>query len=241
MHVTDPPSHPPSTAPTAVMPPPALAAPAPTPAEPAQPYEHCDECGSPVDADQRYCVVCGAHRRHVNDPAARYLGQASSRGRGTHTSASSVVARRPAARSRSLGAALVLALIPVAAAIGVAVGRSSNNDDSRLIQALARHQAATVTTTAASSPTAAAAATRATTTSRPAAHTKHHKSATATKHRAAKANSTTQFGTVTQITGSKPTKAQEQQGAQAAQKVGKSTGKTYVNQQNSLPGTVVVP
>ena len=46
---------------------------------------------------------------------------------------------------------------------------------------------------------------------------------------------------MTQIAGSKPTKAQEQQGAQDTQKVQKSTGKTYVNQQNNLPGTVVVP
>ena len=163
MTVSDP-SRSPSSAPTVVGPPkpvtaPAAAVPA-SPADPAPPYEQCDECGSPVDAGQRYCVVCGAHRRHVDDPAARYLGQASARTRGSRSSAGAAAARRPAGRGRSLGAALMLAVIPVAAAVGVAVGRSSNNDDAKLIQALARHQAAAVVTTssAASSPTSAAAA-----------------------------------------------------------------------------------
>ena len=52
---------------------------------------------------------------------------------------------------------------------------------------------------------------------------------------------TTQNGSVTQIAGSKPTQAQEQQGAQATQQVQKSTGKSYVNGQSGLPATVVVP
>jgi hypothetical protein len=246
MTVSDP-SRSPSSAPTVVGPPtpvtaPAAAVPA-SPADPAPPYEQCDECGSPVDAAQRYCVVCGAHRRHVDDPAARYLGQASARTRGSRSSAGTAGARRPVGRGRSLGAALMLAVIPVAAAVGVAVGRSSNNDDAKLIQALARHQAAAVVTTssAASSPTSAAAAARSTgRTSASAAH-KHRKGATSSTHKAAKADASTQYGTVTQIAGSKPTKAQEQQGAQATQKVQRSTGKSYVNQQNNLPGTVVVP
>jgi hypothetical protein len=240
MHLSDP-----SDAPTAIFgpapaPPPTLAP--QTPATPAQPYGNCDECGSPVDADQRYCVVCGAHRRHVHDPAARYLGLATARARTTRTSTSTTATRRAPARGRSLGAALVLAIIPVAAAVGVAVGRSSNNDDARLIQALSHRQAATVTTApTASSAAATTAAAAAGSTHRSAAKAAHHKSAKTVKHKASSANSTTKFGTVTQITGSKPTKAQEQQGAQDTQKVQRSTGKTYVNQQNNLPGTVVVP
>src|SRR5450432_4097497 len=57
----------------------------------AQPVLACDECGAPVDADQRYCVVCGAHRRNVNDPATRYLSQASATSR---RSKAGVAARR---------------------------------------------------------------------------------------------------------------------------------------------------
>ncbi len=43
------------------------------------------------------------------------------------------------------------------------------------------------------------------------------------------------------IVGFKPTKSQKQQGATVTQKVQKSTGKNFVNGQNSLPGEVVVP
>ena len=243
MPVSDP-SSPPS-APTVVGPPTTVVAPASavaaSPADPALPYEQCDECGSPVDTAQRYCVMCGAHRRHVDDPAARYLGQASARTRGARSSAGAA-ARRPAGRGRSLGAALMLAVIPVAAAVGVAVGRSSGNNDAELIRALARHQAAVVTTSAAaSSPTGTAAGVRSTGRTPANGAGKRRKASTASTRKAAKANASTQYGTVTQIAGSKPTKVQEQQGAQDTQKVQRSTGKTYVNQQNNLPGTVVVP
>src|ERR1700677_4722904 len=55
----------------------------------AETYQQCDECAAPVDKAQRYCVACGAHRRHVDDPATRYLSQATARsrtGRGAATS-----------------------------------------------------------------------------------------------------------------------------------------------------------
>jgi hypothetical protein len=229
------------TAPIALGHVPAVAGPDAGP--PPPPHQQCDECGAPVDTDQRYCVTCGAHRRHVNDPAARYLSARSQVTRGAAAGAPHRPSRA-GGRSHGLGIALILALIPVIAAVGVAVGRSSNNNDAKLIQALSRHQAAAVTGTGTA---AAATATSATTaTARPQARARgaHHGKARA-KHGSAKksaaASSTTQFGSVSQITGTKPTKAQEQQGAQDTQKVQKSTGKTYVNGQSSLPGTVVVP
>ena len=58
---------------------------------------------------------------------------------------------------------------------------------------------------------------------------------------AGKVISRTQNGTAQQITGFKPTKSQEQQGASATQQVQKSTGKRYVTGQNNLPSQVVVP
>src|ERR1700677_4409744 len=92
----------------------------------------CDECGAPVDAEQRYCVVCGAHRRNVNDPATRYLSQASAKSR--RSKGGAATRRSPQfGGSRGVVLALVIALIPAAAAAGVIAGRSSNNDDSSLI------------------------------------------------------------------------------------------------------------
>jgi hypothetical protein len=206
-------------------------------------YEQCDECGAPVDKEQRYCVSCGAHRRHVDDPAARYLSQATARSRSSRAAAVAQRTPRSGGRARGLGTALILALIPVVAAVGVIAGRSSNNSDAQLIQALAKHQAPTVTTTVASSTAGSAGTTTST-----ARHTtaKSAKSGRSKKHAAttrntAKASSTTQFGSVSQIAGSKPTAAQKQQGAQDTQKVQKSKGQSYVDGQSSLPGTVVVP
>jgi hypothetical protein len=210
----------------------------------AETYHQCDECGAPVDKDQRYCVTCGAHRRHVNDPAAPHLSQATARSRTGRAAAAGNRTPRSGGRSRGLGTALVLALIPVVAAVGVMVGRSSNNNDARLIQQLAKRQAAVVTspaagaTTTASTATAAAAAGR---TRRHANASKRSGTSTSATKNAGKVISTTQYGSVTQIAGSKPTQAQEQQGAAATKQVQKSTGKNYVNGQSNLPGTVVVP
>jgi hypothetical protein len=213
--------------------------------QPTTTYEQCDECAAPVDVDQRYCVSCGAHRRNVNDPAARYLSHATARSRTSRAVATGARSRRSRGGMRGLGVALLLAFIPAVAAVGVLVGRSSNNQDAKLIQALTRNEAArsaagssatsTVTSPSAASSTAQSTATHG-------AKSKKRSSAKAASAESDKsANSTTKFGSVSQIAGAKPTKAQEQQGAQDAQNVQKSTGKNYVNGQSSLPGTVVVP
>jgi hypothetical protein len=101
----------------------------------------CDECSAPVEEEQRYCVVCGAHRRHVEDPASRYLSELTARSR---TKRAATVARpsRPPARGLGLGLAVALALVPAAAAVGVVAERSSNNGNAKLIQALVRERAA---------------------------------------------------------------------------------------------------
>jgi hypothetical protein len=233
-------------APTMAEAPAPAAAGEPGAAPAAETYQPCDECGAPVDKDQRYCVACGAHRRHVNDPAARYLTQATARSRTGRAAAAGNRTPRSNGRSRGLGTALALALIPVVAAVGVMVGRSSNNNDAKLIQQLTERQAAVVTSPAPGVATTASTATTPTTTAtgRTRRHAKTAKrsgaSTSATKN-AGKVLSTTQNGSVTQIAGSKPTQAQEQQGAQVTQQVQKSTGKNYVNGQSNLPGTVVVP
>jgi hypothetical protein len=205
--------------------------------------QRCDECGAPVDKDQRYCVACGAHRRHVNDPAARYLTQATARSRSRKTSAAARKAPGGSARFRGLGLALAIALVPVAAAAGVIAGRSSNNNDAQLVHALAQHQSAVGSTTTVPAATSSDSVTPA----KAAAHAKskrHHKSASSkspsTKN-AGKVLSKTQNGSAQQITGFKPTKTQVQQGQSETQKVQKSTGKSYVTGQNNLPSQVVVP
>ena len=112
----------------------------PTPATRAQSppaYEQCEQCGTPVEPAQRYCVACGNKRRHVSDPAAQYLAKAkaASRTRSAPTARARATTRR-GGRSLGLGTAIVLAVIPLAVGLGVVIGRSSNNGDDKLIAAL---------------------------------------------------------------------------------------------------------
>ena len=197
---------------------------------PAEAHIQCDHCGAGVDDQQRYCIACGAHLKHSYDPAARYLSQVGAKARTSRVSSS---AQRPAGRSVGVVLALVLALIPVAAAIGVLAGRSSGNQDSQLIQALARRQAEVTTAGTASQPGHAAV--------RRARRQRATSSHQTRSKRPSKAVSTTPNGSVGQISGFKATKTQERQGAAATQQVQKSTGKGYVNTQNNLPSQVVVP
>ena len=108
----------------------------PAAAEPATAYEKCEQCGAPVDANQRYCVVCGTHRRHVYDPAARFLADATSRSRSASRAGRGAGAGSPKRRSPGLGLALALALIPLAVAARRARRRRGNDSTSKLLAAL---------------------------------------------------------------------------------------------------------
>jgi hypothetical protein len=119
----------------------------PIAASPAQSaYHRCDQCSSPVDEAQRYCVACGARNKRAEDPVGRYLAVATSRSRAARAS-------RPVGRSTrrapGLGTALVIAVIPVALALGVIVGRANSGGDAKLIDALRAQKTTVVTTVAA--------------------------------------------------------------------------------------------
>lgn len=106
-----------------------------------------------MEATQRYCVVCGTRRRHVADPAARFMSAATAQAR---TQARLERASAGTRRTRSLpglGTALVIALIPLGIGLGVLLGRSSNNQDGKLLAAIAgrRQQVVTVSGTAGAS------------------------------------------------------------------------------------------
>ena len=60
-------------------------------------YAPCQECGAPLDRDQRYCISCGARRGDAANPTSRYFAAAAGSPR-----ASPERAARPAAR-RSWG------------------------------------------------------------------------------------------------------------------------------------------
>jgi len=108
-------------------------------------YAPCQECGAPLDRDQRYCISCGARRGDAANPTSRYFAAASRQRRALAT-------RKPGTRSATSRAAVVgfFVLLPVAVAAGVLVGRSGmNNDNGAVQQALEalRNQPATAVTT----------------------------------------------------------------------------------------------
>lgn len=209
-------------------------------------YAQCDECGAAVDHDQRYCVNCGAHRRHVNDPAARYLSRTTARSRTAPGPVPDPARQGPGATRRlpSLALAALLAVIPAGVAVGVVVGRSSNNGDAQLIRELSRSQAqlaaasrASVagSTTAASTPIATTTQTSAAGHKRAAKHTSSTKRGAA-KHARSTANPNAKKAP--KNLNSKPTASQQQQGATIVNKLQHTNGTSYLNQ---LPSQVVVP
>jgi len=119
--------------------------------------EQCNQCGAPAENGQRYCVVCGAKRRHVDDPAASYLATRTSRSR---AAVSRRAARPPGSRGSSLALALVIAVIPLAVGLGVLVGRASMGGDGRLIAALRAEKPEIINTGGGSGSTTAASRTQ---------------------------------------------------------------------------------
>ena len=115
-------------------------------------YEPCEECGAPLDPQQRYCVNCAARRGNGANPASRYFATMSKR-------AHRPPLRAPAKNGSSSRAAAVgfFALLPIAVAIGVVVGRSGNDsgENEALLEAL-RNRPAAVASTAAGTTGAAA-------------------------------------------------------------------------------------
>jgi hypothetical protein len=102
----------------------------------------CSQCGAPLDERQRYCVACGASRRHPHDPVARHHTLLARRAAPEEPVAAAAPARRGADLRLT---ALILALLPVAAALGVLVGRHGSapgSEDKALLAAL-RAQPAT--------------------------------------------------------------------------------------------------
>jgi hypothetical protein len=198
-------------------------------------YESCEQCGSPVDANQRYCVVCGSRRKHVVDPALRHLASAGARTRGA--AKGGTPSGRPR-RSAGLGTALVIAVIPVAVALGLLIGRSDNGANAKVLAALRATKAPVVNVTAGSGSGSTLASTNTSTSSK---SSKHKKSA-ASGTNSGKKLSTTKYGSFNSVASIKaPTASQQQQGAAVVQHDQSNTGGNYINSQKGLPNVISVP
>jgi hypothetical protein len=190
-----------------------------------QAFEPCEECGAPMDPQQRYCVSCAARRGNGANPASRYFATMSKRARRPLT-------RPPAKPSPTSRAAAVafFALLPLAVGLGVVVGRSGSGDggdNDALLQALRERPTATAT---AAAPTAAAA-------------TKAKKADKGGKGKArgeAKVVAHTSNGDVHEVTDFKASAQKEAEDTKAVEENPEQTGENYIKAQQNLPDVIVV-
>ncbi len=191
-------------------------------------YEPCEECGAPLDPQQRYCVNCAARRGNGANPASRYFAAMSKKARRPLT--------RPAAKSGPTSRAAAVgffALLPIAVALGVVVGRSDsgNSDNEALLQAL-RSQEAAVANAAAGAPTTAATVAK--------KDKKESKADKAAEKGGGKVVAQTKNGPVHQVTGFKPTQQKTEEDTHLVEENPEQTGENYIKAQQNLPDVIVV-
>jgi len=189
-------------------------------------YEPCEECGAPLDPQQRYCVNCAARRGNGANPSSRYFAAMSKKARRPLT-------RPPAKAGPGSRAAAVafFALLPAAVALGVVVGRgdSGGSDNEALLQALRRQEAATATSSAGAATTATAKTTK-----------KAGKADKAAAKGGGKVVAQTENGTVHQVAGFKASAEKTEEDTQIVAENPEQTGDNYIKAQQNLPDVTVI-
>ncbi len=209
------------------------------PSKPLSGFEPCEECGSPLDAQQRYCVECGARRGNGANPASRYFATMSKRAR---RPAAGAPKRPPASRAAAVG---FFALLPIAVALGVVVGRSDSggSDEAALLRALKQSEAQAATAAASNTtaqPTASAGQPNAKAKAKGKGEAKKSKAEKKLESEGGKVVAQTENGAVHQVTGYKPTKAKEEQDTKLVEENPEQVGENYIKAQQNLPDVVVV-
>jgi hypothetical protein len=191
-----------------------------------QTFEPCEECGAPMDPQQRYCVNCAARRGNGANPASRYFAMMSKRARRP-------LAGRGAKQSPGSRAAAVafFSLLPLAVGLGLVVGRSGAGGDDNsdaLLQALKERPAATATTGGAAAGAAGA--------------QKAKNAANAGKGKAKGEDKVTHtdHGDVHEITNFKASAEKEAEDTRIVEENPEQVGDDYIKAQQNLPDVIVV-
>jgi hypothetical protein len=189
-------------------------------------FEPCEECGAAMDPQQRYCVNCAARRGNGANPASRYFATMSKRAR--RPLARPAARQAPTSRAAAVG---FFALLPIAVALGVMVGRSGSGEDSSdaLLQALRERQ---TTAVAAAPATTAATATA-----------KAKKGAKGDKAKGkgeGKVIAHTSNGDVHEVTNFHASKQKEEEDTRIVAENPEQTGENYIKAQQNLPDVIVV-
>ncbi len=214
------------------------------PLEKPQGLEPCEECGAPMDPQQRYCVECAARRGNGSNPASRYFAAMSKKSRRPLTKSQ---AKAPGGGSRAAAVGF-FALLPIAVALGVVVGRSGGSGDSNeeaLLRAL--HQAEKQQVAAAPVAEEAATTTKADEgTAKAKGKGKGNKGGSKANAKKAaedthgKVLNKTKNGTVHEVTGYEPTKETEEADTKLVEENPEQTGENYIKAQQNLPDVTVV-
>jgi len=191
-------------------------------------YEPCAACGSPMDPQQRYCVNCAARRGNGANPSSRYFAQVNRKAKRPLTVAKKDKAS-PGSRAAAVG---FFALLPIAVALGVVVGRgdSGSGDNQALLEAL-RAQGATAASTATTPATASAATGKA---------KKKGKESKAAEKKGEGKVTKTENGDVHEVTHFKASKSKEEADTKLVEENPEQTGDNYIKAQQNLPDVIVV-
>lgn len=197
-----------------------------TPIEPKPPagHEPCEECGAAMDPHQRYCVNCAARRGNGANPSSRYFAAMSTKARRPLTAPKKENLAAPASRAAAVG---FFALLPIAVALGVLVGRSDSgsSDNEALLQALSAQEA-----TAAIGTDKTASATSKTNAAKP--------GKSSTKGEGKVTN--TSNGAVHEVTSFKASKEKEETDTKLVEENPEQVGADYITAQQNLPDVIVV-
>lgn len=192
-----------------------------------QAFEPCEECGAPMDPQQRYCVNCAARRGNGANPASRYFATMSKRSRRPLVGP----ARKPSPTSRAAAVGF-FSLLPLAVGLGLVIGRSGSGGDEgneALLQALRERPAATAGATPGA--TAAAAGAKA---------GKKAKGDKAAGKGESKVVAHTANGDVHEVTNFKASKQKEEEDTKIVEENPEQTGENYIKAQQNLPDVIVV-
>jgi hypothetical protein len=197
-------------------------------------WETCDHCQAPLAERQRYCVVCGARRAHADDPAARYFVESARRARAAEAAhAPGTTPAAAAGAAARLRFALVFALLPLVAALGIVVGRGSGNDQ-QLVDALKAQKAPVVNVVGGGATTGDAS-------SGDDGGSDSGSRGDSSDPAKGEVIARTRYGSARSLTESRVTPQQIEESRRALQHIVESKGRAYVDQQRDLPDQIVIP
>jgi hypothetical protein len=192
-------------------------------------YEPCEECGAPMDPQQRYCVNCAARRGNGANPSSRYFAMMSKRSR--RPLAPPAAKQNPTSRAAAVG---FFALLPIAVAVGVMVGRSGSGegDNEALLKALHERQASAAGTAATPGATATAAKAKGKNKTTSAKKSKGKPEEKVVAH--------TDNGDVHEVANFQASQQKEQEDTKLVEENPEQTGENYIKAQQNLPDVIVV-